>query len=361
MNIRRFVVSLIFSASLLFSPGAVPVVNAASGSVESNLVTASLESGFRLYDKQMGIYMYTQAFKIKNNNPDKYVSGCKLYYSLMRSDGSVALSTNRSTETVPPMGYIYSALWLAQDSQVGPTGQWSIVRFDKLECSPSSNSYLQYSFGAPLTYQMGPETINGDWVYSEIVITNPGKELVTAIANVAILSSNYSVIGRSALSGADGCYAISLVGGKSITCKINRELTAPFGSYQINWIRSGYAAKSFASDTQSSTSNGGKQVCVSSRSFNEICYEGSEWTYEICSSSAAGVVQQKIASTWKTLWKFTGQKDSSSCPAKSNPYLISIEGISSQSSGKFNLRLQFPKTKQKLSWTSDFVVEIVNV
>jgi hypothetical protein len=145
------------------------------------------------------------------------------------------------------MGFIYSSLWLAQDSQVGPTGQWSTVRFDKIDCSPTANSYFKYSFGAPLTYQMGRDTVNGDWIYSEINITNPGKEAVTAVANVAILSSSYSVIGRSALSGEDGCYAISLAGGKSITCKINRQALTPFSSYQINWIRSGYDTKSTAS------------------------------------------------------------------------------------------------------------------
>jgi len=359
MNIRRFGLLLILSVSLLSSPGAVQVASAVSGSVESNSVTASLESGFRLFDKQMGIFMYTQAFKITNNNQDKYVSGCKLYYSLMRSDGSVALSANRNTETVPPMGYIFSALWLAQDSQVGPTGQWSTVRFDKIDCLPADNSYFKYSFGAPLTYQMGPETVNGDWIYSEIVVTNPGKELVTAVANVAILSSNYSVIGRSALSGADGCYAISLAGGKSITCKINREALTPFSSYRINWIRSGYDTKSTASSTQDyfeDTAN----LCVSSSIIERTCFPTSEWIYEICASSSTGYVQQKIGSSWKSLWKFSGSKDANSCSSKSNPYLISISGTNSQTKGKFNLRLQFTKTSQKASWVSNFVVEIVN-
>lgn len=213
---------------------------AAQPEVESNLVTAKLESGFRLFDKQMGIYMYTQAFKLTNSNTDKYASGCKLHYSLLRSDGSVATIGNKLTPTIPPKGFAYSALWIAQDSQIGPAGQWSIVRLDKLDCSPTNNSYLLYSMGAPLTYKLGNETINGNWVYSEITIKNDGNEVVSAVGNVALVSQNYSVIGASAISGQDGCYAISLLPGQEITCKINRELGTPFQSYLINWIRSGY-------------------------------------------------------------------------------------------------------------------------
>ena len=76
---KRFGLLLILSASLISPPGLSQVANAVPGSVESNSVIASLESGFRLFDNQMGIFMYTQAYKITNNNDDKYVSGCKLY------------------------------------------------------------------------------------------------------------------------------------------------------------------------------------------------------------------------------------------------------------------------------------------
>lgn len=302
---KKFLLALL--TFLLLSP----LSSNAEETIEDNGIIANLESGSRVYQKQMGIYMYTQVFKLTNTNADKYVESCQLYYSLIRSNGSVALSANtNNTPSIAPKGDGYGKLWLAQDSQVGPSGLWSRVKLDKLQCSPTSNEIRNLKVGAPLIYKMGNETIKFDAIYSEIVITNTSESLVKAFANVAIVSPTYGITGTTILSGQEGCYSVVLAPKQSITCQIVRQELEPFLEYQINWTRYGQITIASATPMSTPDSNSTSNLFPQKKINREIAYKNQK-AGKACKSSEINksvrlpngsrliCKKEGIGSTWK--------------------------------------------------------------
>jgi hypothetical protein len=103
-------------------------------------------------------------------------------------------------------------------------------------------------------------------------------------------------------------------------------------------------------------SSTGKQICTSSTIVGKTCSEYPNWTYSICSTNSAGILQEKVGTSWVKLWNFKGKKDAT-CESKF-PYLITIEGSSKKSSGTTSLRLAFSKTSTKTSYFDYFKVTI---
>lgn len=293
-----------------------------------------------------------------------YVSGCRIQYSLTRSDGSVATTSySTGTPTVAPNSYGYGQLWLAQDSQMGPSGSWSEVRLDKADCSISRNDVFEYSAGSPLVYTFGADVLKGSWIYSNIAITNSGDRMVRAFANIAIISPNYNIVGASGLSGPDGCAIIAIPAKSTIDCQIVREQVAPFGQYLITWTTYRYAndpipvlSPVIISLTQSQQASP-RRVCVTSKVLSKTCFDQPKWTYEICSSDQSGRLQEKSGSKWINRQNFKGLRDANSCPSDS-PFLVTVTRKTQMKSGSVHFRLLFAKKGNSPSWTDTFTLSI---
>ena len=97
-----------------------------------------------------------------------------------------------------------------------------------------------------------------------------------------------------------------------------------------------------------------KQLCVTGKNYTKECFAYPNFTYSICSSNPSGKVQYQSGSKWFFAWNFSGKKNLERCNS-SWPFLISISGTIESTR---NMRLQFNKYQESLSFYSPFKVAV---
>lgn len=110
----------------------------------------------------------------------------------------------------------------------------------------------------------------------------------------------------------------------------------------------------------SSTGNSGGTAlrnCAYSSNIDTQCDSHPNFVFEMCSSLKSGTFQEKVGSKWVTLWKVTGDKDSSSCDSKW-PYFVSITGTN-KSKTSTSMRIVYSGTSAQSGYTQLFTLKAV--
>lgn len=105
-------------------------------------------------------------------------------------------------------------------------------------------------------------------------------------------------------------------------------------------------------EPSSAPSASSRKWCVTTPYVTRDCYKYPNWHMEMCSSNASAKLQERVSSTWTTLWNVKGKK-SATCGAK-HPYLYMVNGKSRTTSRKVHLRLAFQKTLTLNGFSTNF-------
>lgn len=108
----------------------------------------------------------------------------------------------------------------------------------------------------------------------------------------------------------------------------------------------------------SSNRTNSKFACVSASGFETSCQIYPDWSFEFCSKSSNGSMQEFISGKWKTLWKVEGSEDLSTCDEEF-PYLVEVSGSTSLATGKKSkMRVFFKGIQLKPSFSQAFTISV---
>jgi len=103
-----------------------------------------------------------------------------------------------------------------------------------------------------------------------------------------------------------------------------------------------------------------KQNCTKGKFASKWhCISAPMWEYSVCSSLKSGLLQKYSNNKWKTVSKFTGERNEYYCSGSTFPYFVANIPDEDLSLGTYKYRLNFPNQSNKKGYIDEFTLRVL--